>query len=186
VPNLPRLISHCPRCRGGYYGVGPLCWAYCNSGFIDDGAFCRRPPADYWKSCCHYGTTGCRTRRWGICWSYHWVSSFSFMYARSSFVCLFAWHPSLSAIIPSKKSRVLHVAALDIESRMAPFTAFLPFNVCDRAGRIAMAAPLGSTTQAAPATALCTPTQRAPMVAARATMASTLTARPQVPGSHHN
>lgn len=29
-----------PKCKKGYYGVGPVCWSYCPSGWRDDGALC--------------------------------------------------------------------------------------------------------------------------------------------------
>jgi hypothetical protein len=29
-------------CRSGFYGVGPVCWGRCPSGYTDDGATCRR------------------------------------------------------------------------------------------------------------------------------------------------
>lgn len=32
-----------PKCKTGYYGVGPLCWQSCPTNFRDDGAFCRKP-----------------------------------------------------------------------------------------------------------------------------------------------
>ena len=32
-------------CKEGFYGVGPVCWQYCPSGFRDDGAFCYKPEA---------------------------------------------------------------------------------------------------------------------------------------------
>jgi hypothetical protein len=73
---FPPHFAMPPRCRSGYYGVGPVCWAYCGSGYTDIGALCHRGTHDYGKSCCHYGTTGCRKKKWGVCWSYHWVSSF--------------------------------------------------------------------------------------------------------------
>jgi hypothetical protein len=32
-----------PFCQEGFYGVGPVCWQSCPSGYVDDGAFCRQP-----------------------------------------------------------------------------------------------------------------------------------------------
>lgn len=32
-----------PKCRAGYTGVGPVCWANCPSGFRNDGAYCAKP-----------------------------------------------------------------------------------------------------------------------------------------------
>lgn len=29
-----------PKCKNGYYGVGPVCWSYCPEGWRDDGALC--------------------------------------------------------------------------------------------------------------------------------------------------
>merc|ERR1719410_77888 len=29
-----------PKCKPGFYGVGPVCWSYCPSGWRDDGALC--------------------------------------------------------------------------------------------------------------------------------------------------
>jgi len=29
-----------PKCRPGFYGVGPVCWSYCPDGWRDDGALC--------------------------------------------------------------------------------------------------------------------------------------------------
>lgn len=29
-------------CKSGFYGVGPVCWQACPSGYTDDGAFCRK------------------------------------------------------------------------------------------------------------------------------------------------
>jgi hypothetical protein len=31
-----------PKCRSGFYGVGPVCWSSCPSGFKDGGVFCGR------------------------------------------------------------------------------------------------------------------------------------------------
>jgi C1A family cysteine protease len=31
-----------PRCREGFKGVGPVCWASCPAGYSDDGATCRK------------------------------------------------------------------------------------------------------------------------------------------------
>ena len=31
-----------PKCRSGFYGVGPVCWSSCPSGFKDGGVFCKR------------------------------------------------------------------------------------------------------------------------------------------------
>ena len=50
-----RVISACPsdkekdgalcypKCRDGYYGVGPVCWQSCPNEFRDDGAYCYKP-----------------------------------------------------------------------------------------------------------------------------------------------
>lgn len=35
-----------PKCRDGYYAVGPVCWQSCPGGFRDDGAYCAKP-AEY-------------------------------------------------------------------------------------------------------------------------------------------
>jgi len=32
-----------PRCITRRYGAGPVCWQRCPAGYVDDGAFCRRP-----------------------------------------------------------------------------------------------------------------------------------------------
>ena len=32
-----------PKCKKGYYGVGPVCWQPCKSGYNDDGLFCSQP-----------------------------------------------------------------------------------------------------------------------------------------------
>jgi len=32
-----------PKCISSHYGSGPVCWQRCPAGYIDDGAFCRRP-----------------------------------------------------------------------------------------------------------------------------------------------
>ena len=36
-----------PKCKKGYYGVGPVCWKSCESGYTDDGALCRQPLVIY-------------------------------------------------------------------------------------------------------------------------------------------
>lgn len=33
-----------PRCRAGFYGVGPVCWQGCPSSFTDTGVDCLKPP----------------------------------------------------------------------------------------------------------------------------------------------
>lgn len=32
-----------PKCKKGFFGVGPVCWAQCPSGFHDGGVFCTKP-----------------------------------------------------------------------------------------------------------------------------------------------
>jgi len=32
-----------PLCKSDFYGVGPVCWQYCPTGWIDEGALCREP-----------------------------------------------------------------------------------------------------------------------------------------------
>jgi len=31
-----------PKCKEGYYGIGPVCWQNCPDGYINDGALCRK------------------------------------------------------------------------------------------------------------------------------------------------
>jgi hypothetical protein len=31
-----------PKCKSGYYGVGPVCWASCSGETHDTGAFCQK------------------------------------------------------------------------------------------------------------------------------------------------
>ena len=31
------------KCAEGYYGVGPVCWRYCPSGWTDNGIGCTKP-----------------------------------------------------------------------------------------------------------------------------------------------
>jgi hypothetical protein len=38
-----------PKCRDGYYGVGPVCWKRCDEGWINDGVTCRKPLETYGK-----------------------------------------------------------------------------------------------------------------------------------------
>ncbi len=41
-----------PKCKQGYYGIGPVCWEKCPSGYSDTGAFCQIWPHIYGKGCC--------------------------------------------------------------------------------------------------------------------------------------
>jgi len=41
-----------PKCRSGYYGVGPVCWSICPSDHTDIGALCSRGADSKGKCCC--------------------------------------------------------------------------------------------------------------------------------------
>jgi hypothetical protein len=45
-PSAPR--AHC----AGFYGVGPVCWKPCQSGYYDGGFTCFRGASSYGKGCC--------------------------------------------------------------------------------------------------------------------------------------
>jgi len=55
-----------PKCREGYYGVGPVCWEYCPSDFRDDGAFCYKPDSYGRGAGSIHECENCE--KWGLLW----------------------------------------------------------------------------------------------------------------------
>lgn len=64
-----------PKCKAGYYGVGPVCWESCPSGFTDIGVSCQKPKAygrgsgyALWhkKKCEEQNKQGCE--KYGLMW----------------------------------------------------------------------------------------------------------------------
>lgn len=55
-----------PKCRDGYYGVGPVCWQNCPSNFRNDGAFCYKPSA-YGRGVGSFSECD-NCEKWGLLW----------------------------------------------------------------------------------------------------------------------
>ena len=75
-----------PKCRSGYYGVGPVCWKGCNGFGRDDGAFCAKPGPygrGAGRSPCT-GCSGCTGCGWGGCSGCSGCSSCSTSHCRDS------------------------------------------------------------------------------------------------------
>ncbi len=51
------------KCKATYYGVGPVCWQSCPSGYVDTGALCHID-----KALTTGGSWVCTAEKWGICW----------------------------------------------------------------------------------------------------------------------
>ena len=75
-----------PKCRSGYYGVGPVCWKGCAGFGRDDGAFCAKPGPygrGAGRSPCT-GCSGCTGCGWGGCSGCSGCSSCSTSHCRDS------------------------------------------------------------------------------------------------------
>jgi len=73
-PDKSGLLCY-PKCRDGFYGVGPVCWQTCPAGYRDDGAYCYKLNPSYGRGVGYVHEDSCVNdnkdlgcEKWGLLW----------------------------------------------------------------------------------------------------------------------